>query len=338
MLIVLKPDVTQEEIDHIVLKILSLKLEPYVSKGVHRTIITIIGDEDVLREQPFEAIAGVESVKPILRPFKLVSRETHPDRTVVRVGNVEIGSGKIVVIAGPCAVEGEKEVIEHARMVKKAGAHMFRAGAYKPRTSPYSFQGFGEKGLKFLAKAREETGLPVVTEVIDPRDVALVEEYVDMLQIGTRNMQNFNLLKEVGRSKKPVLLKRGMSATINEFLMSAEYILSQGNRNIVLCPRGIRTFEDVTRNTLDAGVVPVIKDWSHLPVIADPSHAMGIKAYVPQAAMAYIAAGADGIIIEAHPNPEDAISDGQQTIDGEQLVLLIERLGKLARAMDRDIA
>lgn len=338
MLIVLKPDVTQEEIDHIVLKIRSLKLEPYVSKGVQRTIITIIGDEDILREQPFEAIAGVESVKPILRPFKLVSRETHPDRTVVRVGNVEIGSSKIVVIAGPCAVEGEKEVIEHARMVKKAGAHMFRAGAYKPRTSPYSFQGFGEKGLKYLAKAREETGLPVVTEVIDPRDVVLVEEYVDMLQIGTRNMQNFNLLKEVGRSKKPVLLKRGMSATINEFLMSAEYILSQGNRNIVLCPRGIRTFEDVTRNTLDAGVVPVIKDWTHLPVIADPSHAMGIKAYVPSAAMAYIAAGADGIIVEAHPNPEDAISDGQQTIDSEQLVTLIERLGKLARAMDRDIA
>lgn len=338
MLIVLKPDVTQEEIDHIVSKIRSLKLEPYVSKGVQRTIITIIGDEDVLREQPFEAIAGVESVKPILRPFKLVSRETHPDRTVVCVGNIEIGSSKIVVIAGPCAVEGEKEVIEHAWMVKKAGAHIFRAGAYKPRTSPYSFQGFGEKGLKYLARVREETGLPVVTEVIDPRDVALVEEYVDMLQIGTRNMQNFNLLKEVGKSKKPVLLKRGMSATINEFLMSAEYILSQGNRNIILCPRGIRTFEDVTRNTLDAGVVPVIKDWSHLPVIADPSHAMGIKSYVPAAAMAYVAAGADGIIVEAHPNPEDAISDGQQTIDGEQLIMLIEKLGKLARSIDRDIA
>ncbi|MCX7678856.1 MAG: 3-deoxy-7-phosphoheptulonate synthase [Spirochaetes bacterium] len=337
MLIVLKPDVTQEEIDHIVAKIRSLNLEPYVSKGMYRTIITIIGDEDILREQPFEAIAGVESVKPILRPFKLVSRETHPDRTEVEVGNVKIGGDKIVVIAGPCAVEGEKEVIEHALMVKKAGAHIFRAGAYKPRTSPYSFQGFGEQGLKFLAKAREETGLPVVTEVIDPRDVALVEKYADMLQIGTRNMQNFNLLREVGKCQKPVLLKRGMSATVNEFLMAAEYILSQGNRNIVLCARGIRTFEDVTRNTLDAGVIPIIKDWSHLPVIGDPSHAMGLNAYVIPAALSYIAAGADGIIVEAHPSPEDAISDGQQTIDSDQLVILIQKLGRIARALDRDI-
>jgi len=337
MLIVLKPNVTTEEIDHIVEKIKSLKLEPFVSTGVQRTIITIIGDEDVLREQPFEAIAGVESVKPILRPFKLVSRETHPDRTVVKVGNVAIGGAKVVVVAGPCAVEGEREVVEHALMVKKAGASLFRAGAYKPRTSPYSFQGFREKGLKFLVKAREETGLPIVTEVIDPRDVALVAEHADVLQIGTRNMQNFNLLTEVGKSGKPVILKRGMSSTINEFLMSAEYILSQGNKNLILCPRGIRTFEDVTRNTLDAGVIPVIKDWTHLPVVADPSHAMGIKDYVPSAALAYLAAGADGIMVEAHPNPEEAMSDGQQTIDAAQLEDLIGRLGRLARAMDRDI-
>ncbi len=337
MLIVLKPNVTSEEIDHIVEKIKSLRLEPFVSRGVQRTIITIIGDEDVLREQPFEAIAGVESVKPILRPFKLVSRETQPERTVVKVGNVEIGGRKVVIVAGPCAVEGEREVVEHALMVKKAGANLFRAGAYKPRTSPYSFQGFREKGLKFLVKAREETGLPIVTEVIDPRDVALVAEYADMLQIGTRNMQNFNLLTEVGKSGKPVILKRGMSSTINEFLMSAEYILSQGNKNLILCPRGIRTFEDVTRNTLDAGVVPVLKDWTHLPVVADPSHAMGIKDYVPSAAMAYLAAGADGIMVEAHPNPEEAMSDGQQTIDGAALEDLIGKLGRLARAMDRDL-
>ncbi len=337
MLIVLKPNVTQEEIDHIVEKIKSLKMDPFVSTGVQRTIITVIGDEDLIRDLPLEAISGVESVKSILRPFKLVSRETQPDRTIVKVGNVEIGGSRIVVVAGPCAVEGEREVIEHAIMVKKAGAVLFRAGAYKPRTSPYSFQGFREQGLKFLAKAREETGLPIVTEVLDPRDVGIVAEYADVLQIGTRNMQNFNLLTEVGKSNKPVILKRGMSSTVNEFLMSAEYILSQGNKNLILCPRGIRTFEDVTRNTLDAGVVPIIKDWSHLPVVADPSHAMGIKDYVLPAAMAYLAAGADGIMVEAHPNPEDAMSDGQQTIDYDQLVALIAKLGKLAHALDRDI-
>ena len=337
MLIVLKPNVTPEEIDHIVEKIKSLKMDPYVSTGVQRTIITVIGDEDLIRDLPLEAISGVESVKSILRPFKLVSREAHPDRTIVKVGDVEIGGSKIVVVAGPCAVEGEKEVIEHAKMVKKAGAVIFRAGAYKPRTSPYSFQGFREQGLKFLAKAREETGLPIVTEVLDPRDVGIVAEYADVLQIGTRNMQNFNLLTEAGKSNKPIILKRGMSSTVNEFLMSAEYILSQGNKNLILCPRGIRTFEDVTRNTLDAGVIPIIKDWSHLPVVADPSHAMGIKDYVLAAAMAYLAAGADGIMVEAHPTPEDAMSDGQQTIDYDQLVDLIAKLGKLAHAIDRDI-
>jgi len=277
MLIVLKPNVTTEEIDHIVEKVKSLKLHPHVSTGIQRTIITVIGDEDLLREQPLEALAGVESVKPILRPFKLVSRETQAGRTVIRVNGVEIGGPKVVMIAGPCAVEGEKEVIEHAIMVKKAGASLFRAGAYKPRTSPYSFQGFGREGVKYMVKAKEETGLPLVTEVMDPRDVGYIAEHVDIIQIGTRNMQNFNLLKEVGKIDRPVLLKRGMSATINEFLMSAEYILSQGNKQVILCPRGIRTFEDMTRNTLDAGAVPVIKELSHLPVVCDPSHAMGIK-------------------------------------------------------------
>ncbi len=337
MLIVLKPNVTQDEIDHIVDKIKSVSLQPHVSTGVERTIITVIGDEAVIRELPLQAIAGVESVKPILKPFKLVSRDAHSERTVIKVGNVEIGGNKIVVIAGPCSVEGEKEVIEHAIMVKEAGAVLFRAGAYKPRTSPYSFQGFGEAGLKFLARAREATGLPIITEVIDPRDVTLVAEYVDILQIGTRNMQNFNLLKEVGKIDKPVMLKRGMSSTINEFLMSAEYILAQGNKKVILCPRGIRTFEDTTRNTLDVGIVPIIKDWSHLPVIGDPSHAMGIKDYVSPAALAFVAAGADGVMVEAHPNPEDALSDGQQTIDAKQLQELIRRLGKIASALDRDI-
>jgi len=335
MLIVLKPGVTKDEIDHIVDKIKSLNLDPHVSTGIQRTIITVMGDEDVIRELPLTAIAGVESVKPILKPFKLVSRETHPDRTVIDVGGVKIGGSKIVVIAGPCAVEGEKEVVDHAVMVKKSGADLFRAGSYKPRTSPYSFQGFGPEGLKYLAAAKEATGMPIVTEVMDPRDVELVARYVDVLQIGTRNMQNYNLLKEVGKIDKPVLLKRGMSSTVNEFLMSAEYILSQGNKQVILCPRGIRTFEDVTRNTLDAGVVPIIKQWSHLPVVADPSHAMGIKDFVLPAAMAYVAAGADGIMVEAHPNPEDAFSDGQQTIDAAQLMALVEKLGKLAQVIDR---
>ncbi|HNV48046.1 MAG TPA: 3-deoxy-7-phosphoheptulonate synthase [Spirochaetota bacterium] len=336
MLIVLKPGVTQDEIDHIVEKIKSLKLNPHVSTGVQRTIITVIGDEDIIREQPLEALAGVESVKSILRPFKLVSKETHPDRTVIKVGDVEIGGPRVVVMAGPCAVEGEAAVVEHARMIKKAGAKMFRAGAFKPRTSPYSFQGYGREGVMFMVAARQETGLPFVTEVMDPRDVEFLAEHADMMQIGTRNMQNYNLLKEVGRMRTPVLLKRGMNATINEFLMSAEYILAQGNRNVILCPRGIRTFEDITRNTLDAGAVPVVKELSHLPVICDPSHAMGIRDYVIPAGLAYIAAGADGLIVEAHPNPEDATSDGQQTVNYEQLTDLIARVNKVAKAIGRD--
>lgn len=337
MIIVLKPNVTQDEIDHIVGKIKSLNLQPHVSKGQYRTIITVIGDEDIIREQPLEAISGVESVKPILKPYKLASKETHPDKTVIRVGDIDIGGDKIVLIAGPCAVEGEKEIIEHAKMVKQAGASMLRAGAYKPRSSPYTFQGYGALGLKYLAKAKEETGLPIITEVMDPRDVELVAQYADVLQVGTRNMQNFNLLKELGKINKPVLLKRGMSATINEFLMSAEYILSQGNKQVILCPRGIRTFEDITRNTLDVGAVPVLKDFSHLPVVCDPSHAMGLKDYVVAAALAYVAAGADGIMVEAHPNPEEAMSDGQQTINFEQLVELKKKLASVALALGRGI-
>ena len=255
---------------------------------------------------------------------------------MIRVDNVEIGGKKLSSLRAR-APSGEKEVVEHAWMVKNSGAVLFRAGAYKPRTSPYSFQGFGINGLKYLAQAKKETGLPIVTEVMDPRDVKLVAEYADVLQVGTRNMQNFNLLKEVGKIDKPVLLKRGMSATVNEFLMSAEYILSQGNMNVILCPRGIRTFEDIARNTLDAGVVPIIKDLSHLPVIGDPSHAMGIKDYVPAAAMAFVAAGADGVMIEAHPEPENAHSDGQQTIDQQTLVGLIAKLRKLADVLERDL-
>jgi 3-deoxy-7-phosphoheptulonate synthase len=337
MLIVLKKGASQNEIDHVVEKIRSLDLTPHISQGQERTIITVIGDEDKIREQPLVIMPGVDYVKPIMKPYKLVSRDAHPDRTVVKVRDVEIGGNALVIVAGPCSVEGEKEVIEHAKMVKKAGATIFRAGAYKPRTSPYSFQGFGAKGLEFLASAREATGLPIITEVMDPRDVEIVARYADILQVGTRNMQNFNLLKEVGRARKPVVLKRGMSSTIVEFLMSAEYIMSEGNKDVILCPRGIRTFEDITRNTLDVGAVPVIKDLSHLPVLCDPSHAMGITKYVPAAALAYIAAGADGIMIEAHPDPVNAMSDGQQSLDYYGLVNLIGSIARLAPALGRDL-
>jgi 3-deoxy-7-phosphoheptulonate synthase len=336
MLIVLKQDATQKEIDHIIDKIHSCGLTPHISKGEKLTIITVIGDEDKIRELPLAIMPGVDHVKSIMKPYKLVSSDSHPDRTVIKVGNVEIGGKKIVIIAGPCSVEGEKQVIEHAKMIKKAGAQLFRAGAFKPRTSPYSFQGFGAKGLEYLAAARAETGLPIVTEVMDVRDVELVAQHADILQVGTRNMQNFNLLKEVGRANKPVILKRGMSSTIVEFLMSAEYILSEGNKRVILCPRGIRTFEDITRNTLDAGAVPVIKDLSHLPVLCDPSHAMGIVKYVPAAALAFIAAGADGLLLEAHPDPESAASDGQQTLDYYGLVDLIGKVAKIAAVLGRD--
>ncbi|MGL4370799.1 MAG: 3-deoxy-7-phosphoheptulonate synthase [Spirochaetota bacterium] len=335
MLIVLKQNATQNEIDHVIEKIQSLDLIPHVSQGQERTIITVIGDEDKIREQPLVVMPGVDYVKPIMKPYKLVSRDAHPERTVIKVGNVEIGGNKLVVVAGPCSVEGEKQVIEHAKMIVKTGATMFRAGAFKPRTSPYSFQGFGVKGLEYLAAAHRETGLPIVTEVMDPRDVETVAEHVDILQVGTRNMQNFNLLKEVGRVRKPVILKRGMSSTVVEFLMSAEYIMSEGNSEVILCPRGIRTFEDITRNTLDAGAVPVIKDLSHLPVLCDPSHAMGITKYVAPAALAYLAAGADGVMIEAHPDPVNAMSDGQQSLDYYGLVNLIGSIAKLAPVLGR---
>jgi 3-deoxy-7-phosphoheptulonate synthase len=337
MLIVLKQDATQKEIDHIIEKIHSFELTPHISKGEKITIITVIGDEDKIRELPLVIMPGVDHVKPIMKPYKLVSRDAHSGNTIVKVGDIEIGGKKIVITAGPCSVEGEKEVIEHAKMVKKAGAHMFRAGAFKPRTSPYSFQGFGAKGLEYLSAARAETGLAIVTEVMDVRDVELVAKHADVLQVGTRNMQNFNLLKEVGKINKPVILKRGMSSTIVEFLMSAEYIMSEGNQQVILCPRGIRTFEDITRNTLDAGAIPVIKDLSHLPVVADPSHAMGITKYVPAAAMAYLAAGADGLLIEVHPEPENAMSDGQQSLDYYGLVNLIGQVSKMAVVLGREI-
>ncbi|MEW6061373.1 MAG: 3-deoxy-7-phosphoheptulonate synthase [Bacteroidota bacterium] len=326
MIIVLKPGTKKEEYNHVIERVVEYGFKPHPIVGEERTVIACVGDErDKAQLQQLESLDYVESVVPILKPFKLASKETKP-RSVVKVGNIEIGNSQFVVIAGPCSVETRDQILLSAEQVKKAGAHILRGGAFKPRTSPYSFQGLEEEGLKLLAEAREKTGLPVVTEVIQPGDVALIERYADMFQIGARNMQNFALLKEVGRAKKPVLLKRGMSSTYKELLMSAEYIMSQGNYNVVLCERGIRTFEDYTRNTFDLTAVPALKELSHLPVIVDPSHGTGVRSLIPPMAKAAIPVGADGLIIEVHPNPEKAFSDGAQSLTPEQFTTLMNDL------------
>ena len=338
MIIVLRPDATRDQIDHLVDKIHSLGLKTMVSKGTERTIIGVIGEEDILRIQPLEVFPGVEKVMPILKPYKLVSRDFKKEDTVVDVGGgVQIGSRKVVIIAGPCSVEKENLLIDIAKKVKHSGATVLRGGAFKPRTSPYSFQGLGEKGLKLLAKAKETTGLPVITELMDLRDLDLISKYTDIIQVGARNMQNFNPLKEDGKITNTVLLNRGMSSTIKEFLMSAEYILAGGNFNVILCERGIRTFEDATRFTLDISAVPVIKSLSHLPVIVDPSHATGKWGLVGPCAKAAVAAGADGLIIEVHPNPEEALSDGEQSLIPDNFDKLMVDLRKIAAAVDREI-
>lgn len=338
MIIVLRPDATEEQINHIIDKVKKLGLKPMVSKGVERTIIGIIGPEEIIQAQPIEVYPGVEKVMEILKPYKLVSRDFKKEDSIVDLGGgIKIGGEKVVVMAGPCSVENRDLLIDIAKKVKNAGATVLRGGAFKPRTSPYSFQGLGEEGLKFLADAKKETGLLIVTELMDLRDTELVAKYADIIQIGARNMQNFNLLKEVGRIKKPVLLKRGMSSTIKEFLMSAEYILSEGNFNVILCERGIRTFEDFTRFTLDISAVPAIKSQSHLPVIVDPSHATGKWGLVSAVSKAGIAAGADGLIIEVHPNPEEALSDGAQSLLPEKFAEMMRDLRKVAEAVGRKL-
>ena len=337
MIIVLRPDATKKQIDHIIEKVKKLGLKPMVSSGVERTIIGVIGEEDILRVQPLEAFPGVEKVMPILKPYKLVSREFKSEDSVINVDGVKIGGKKLIVMAGPCSVENFEMLLDIGKKVKKAGASILRGGAFKPRSSPYSFQGLGEEGLKFLKDVKKETGLKVITEVMDTRDVWMVEKYADILQVGARNMQNFNLLKEVGLSKKPVLLKRGMSATVKEFLMSAEYVLSAGNFNCILCERGIRTFEDATRFTLDLNAVPLIKQLSHLPVIVDPSHGTGKWDLVSPMAKAAIAAGADGLIIEVHSNPEEAYSDGEQSLLPYRFDSMMKELKAVAKAVNREI-
>lgn len=337
MIIVLRPDVTEKQIKHIVEKVKKLGLKPMISRGVERTIIGVIGEEDILRVQPLEVFPGIEKVMPVLAPYKLVSREFKPEKTVVSVGGVKIGGKRIVIMAGPCSIESYEQLLKTARAVKKAGAAILRGGAFKPRTSPYAFQGLGEEGLKYLHQAGREVGMAVVTELMDIRDLDAVERYSDMIQIGARNMQNFNLLKEVGLSKKPILLKRGMMSTIREWLMSAEYILSNGNFNVVLCERGIRTFEEATRFTLDVSSIPVVKNLSHLPVIADPSHATGRWGLVPPVAKAAVAAGCDGLLIEVHTSPEDALSDGVQSLIPARFSAMVQEIRKVAKAVGRDV-
>lgn len=331
MIIVMKRKADQMDIDNMIKWIESVGYKAHVSKGVERTIIGAIGDErGKVMLRAAEYMPGVDKVMPILQPYKLASRETRDGDTVIRVGKVEIGGSGFVVMAGPCAVESEEQLMETARAVKKAGASILRGGAFKPRSSPYSFQGLGEEGLKILARAREETGLPVVTEVMSASQVGLVESYADVLQVGARNVQNFTLLKAVGLAKKPVLLKRGMMTTLEELLMSAEYILASGNSQVILCERGIRTFETAMRNTLDISAVPVLKEKTHLPVIVDPSHAIGQWRFVLPLAKAAVAVGADGLLIEVHPDPQHALSDGPQSLKPEKFQKLMEEIESIA--------
>ncbi len=329
MIIVMKPGATKAQFEHVVNKIKEYGFQAHPIVGTERTVIGCIGDERGKTQlQSLEVADGVESVMPILKPFKLASKEMRKERTVVKIGKHSIGGSQFVVMAGPCSVETRDQILKSAEIVKAAGAQVLRGGAFKPRTSPYSFQGLEEEGLKLLAEAREKVGLPFVTEVITPTDVPLVAKYADMLQIGARNMQNYALLKEVGRVQKPVLLKRGMSSTLKELLMSAEYIMSQGNYNVVLCERGIRTFEDYTRNTCDISAVPALKEMSHLPVIVDPSHGTGVRSLIGPVSKAAVAVGADGLIIEVHPNPEEAYSDGAQSLMPKQFDTLMEDVKK----------
>ncbi|MCG2713335.1 MAG: 3-deoxy-7-phosphoheptulonate synthase [Candidatus Omnitrophica bacterium] len=339
MIIVLKPEATKLQINHIIDKVQALGLTVHVSKGSARTIIGVIGPEDVLRVTPLEVFPGVENVIPVLSPFRLVSREFKKEDSIIELGKgVSIGGKEVVIMAGPCTIENIDSLMEIAKEVKKAGASVLRGGAFKPRTSPYSFQGLGKAGLQMLKKVGDELGLVTISEVMDPRDVGLVAEYVDILQVGCRNMQNFNLLKEVGAVKKPVLLKRGMASTVKDMLMSAEYILSAGNFSVILCERGIRTFEDSTRNTLDISAIPVVKQLSHLPIIVDPSHAAGKWGLVPALAKAAIAAGSDGLIIEVHNHPEEAVSDGSQSLLPTNFSTLMSELKSIAVVVGRKIS
>jgi len=340
MIVVMKKDCGENEVANVLSRISDAGLKGHLSQGVERRVIGIVGVAPALPDlrEMLELMPGVEEVVPITRPYKLSSREFQSENTVIKVGGVSIGGKELVVMAGPCAAETEEQVMSTARAVKAAGANILRGGAFKPSTSPYHFRGLGEEGLKLLAKAKQETGLPLVTEVLAPEDVELVVKYADILQVGARNMQNFILLDEVGEAKKPVLLKRGMSATIQEWLLAVEYILSQGNRQVILCERGIRTFENYTRNTIDISAIPIIHKLSHLPIIADPSHGTGKWYLVTPLALAAVAAGADGLMIEVHPTPDYALKDGAQSLTFEHFEQLMSQLVPVAASVGRKIA
>lgn len=337
MIVIMNSSATKEEIQKVENKLIALGFKTHPIYGEVKTVIGAIGDKRLLDTQLITSMQGVENIVPIMKPYKLASKELRKEKTTISVGDVKIGGEEIIIIAGPCAVEDEEAFYETARKVKAAGAKILRGGAFKPRTSPYAFQGLQEKGLKMLYEARKETGLPIVTEVVDTRDVEIVAKYSDILQIGARNMQNFRLLTEAGATQKPVLLKRGLSATIEEWLMAAEYVISSGNSNIILCERGIRTFETATRNTLDISAIPVAKELSHLPIIADPSHATGTWKYVDALSKAAVAAGADGLIIEVHNEPTKALCDGPQSLRPEKFASLMEELALVAHAVQRKL-
>lgn len=341
MIIILKESASQEQVDHVVERVEKAGLSAHLSKGTYRTVIGVIGDEAKLSESSIEAAPGVVEVVPVMPAFKLASREAHPQDTIVEVGSgkavTKIGGGHLGMIAGPCAVESAERLDAIAADVKKAGANILRGGAFKPRTSPYSFQGLGEEGLKILREVGDKHGLPVVTEVIDPRNVELVAEYADMLQLGARNMQNFVLLTEVGKTKKPVLMKRGMAATVKDLLMSAEYVIANGTTDIVLVERGVKGFDNACRNMLDIAAVPQVKELSHLPIIVDPSHATGRPELIPACALAGVAVGADGVHIEVHNCPEDAMSDGPQALLPDQYTDLMAQIKKVAAAVGKTI-
>jgi len=337
MIIVMKPGASQQAVDHLIQRIAAKGLQPLHMPGAERVVLGALGDERLLAELALDADPNVESVKPILAPYKLVSRELHPHDSVVRIGDASFGGGRFGLIAGPCAVENEEQMLASARAAKAAGARVLRGGAFKPRSSPYAFQGLGRDGLILLEQVGREVGLPVVTEVIESGDVELVARHADALQVGARNMQNFALLKALGRAGKPVVLKRGMSAKIEDLLLAAEYILAAGNDQLILCERGIRTFETATRNTLDLAAVPLLKAKSHLPVIVDPSHGTGIRDLVAPMALAAAAAGADGLMVEVHVDPPAALSDGPQSLYPDQLAALGKQLEAVLGALGRSL-
>ena len=338
MLIIMKPNSTPQQVEKVIAKIKEVGLAAHLSQGIETTLIGAIGETHDLATEIFEVLDGVDMVKRITQPFKLASRQFHPENSIFPIDGFTVGGDEIAIIAGPCSVESKSQILETAQAVKEAGANALRGGVFKPRTSPYSFQGLGEEGLEYLAEAREQTGLPIVVEIMSQTQLDIMVKYVDVLQVGARNMQNFNLLRAIGETRASVLLKRGLSATIEELLMSAEYILAGGNKQVMLCERGIRTFETATRNTTDINAIPVLKNLTHLPVILDPSHATGHADYVAAIARAAVAAGADGLIIEVHPDPAHAVSDGKQSLKPEKFAEMVRQVKAIAEVIGRRVA